>query len=188
MSELSDVVHRLERLESIEAIRKLVAMYTYAADDRDFEVLRDMFTPDVCFRSANGATEVKGIDAVVNYYHARFQGMKHSFHVTHDHVIDFQSDVLASGRVSSHAEMLRDGEPHIVALRYDDIYGLDAGRWCFRQRTVSFYYYAKAADYREFMQSKLRVRASDVPVEADWPEGTATFINYQPSKSHFDDL
>jgi hypothetical protein len=106
--------------------------------------------------------------------------MGHSFHVAHDHVIDFQSDKLATGRVTSHAELIRNGEPYVVALRYEDVYARENVTWRFRERALCFYYYLKVTDYSTEMAGTKRMRGMGEPIDADWPEKTVTFRNYQP--------
>lgn len=181
MDEMHQLQQRVRRLEATEAIRQLVARYAFVTDDRDIDGLRALFTQDACFRYGNGTMEVRGIDAVIDVYHARFAGMQHAFHAAHDHLIEFQSDQLATGRVSSHAEVTRNGEPHIVALRYDDVYALEEGAWRFRERAMSFYYYVRIADYAQVMKTSERVCSPGMESGADWPEATPSFIAYLES-------
>jgi len=180
MSELEDLRRRIDRLEAIDAIRQLVARYGYAADDRDINGIRNMFTEDGCFRAVNGQMEARGIDAVIDMYHARFRGMGHSFHVAHDHIIELQTETRATGRVTSHAELIRDGVPHVVALRYEDIYKCVDGTWCFKERAMAFYYYLKVSDYLTAMSGIERMQGIGIPIEADWPEKTPTYRAYKP--------
>lgn len=182
MSEFESLEKRVRRLESVEAIRQLVSRYGIAADDRDIDGIREMFTQDGCFRARNGSMEARGIDAVIEMYHARFRGMGHSFHVSHDHVIDVKGDTEAAGRVTSHAELIRNGEPYLVALRYDDDYICENGTWRFRERALSFYYYLRLSDYPTAITRIDRMHGMGQPIEADWPEKTPTFSGYKPRK------
>lgn len=179
MSDYEELERRIRRLEDREAIRQLVARYGLVVDDRDMESLRSMFTKNGCFRSVNGTVEAQGIDAVIATYNARFEGMKHAFHVGHDHVIDFETDTRATGIVASHAEVIRNGEPWVVALRYHDVYAFEEGAWRFQERALAFYYYVRVADYLEVLPGFERMRGMDRPLEADWPEKTATFSSYR---------
>jgi ketosteroid isomerase-like protein len=179
MNEYEQLERRIRRLEDTEAIKQLVARYGFAADDRDMEAIGAMFTKNGCFRSVNGQMEAHGIDQVIDMYHKRFKGMKHAFHVGHDHIINFETDSRATGIVASHAEVIRNDEPWVVALRYHDIYVREAGNWLFEERALAFYYYLRVADYLSVMPGLKRMRGMSEPLDADWPEKTDTFRRYQ---------
>ena len=49
--ELEDVLNRLDRLESIEAIRQLATVYAVACDEHDMTRLMSLFTEDAVFDS-----------------------------------------------------------------------------------------------------------------------------------------
>jgi hypothetical protein len=42
--------------------------------------------------------------------------------------------------VFAHAEMQRNGQPMLAAIRYQDVYQRCEGRWRFRERGLSFAY------------------------------------------------
>lgn len=173
-----DIEKRLKRLEDREEIRTLVARYGLVVDNRDMDTLATMFTADACFGSKDG--KVEGRDAVLEIYHARLGETGPSFHFAHDHVIWFDDDDdEAKGIVMSHVELVRKGEPMLIAMRYEDTYRRYKSSWRFAQRITSFFYYLKAADYLERLPTEKRMCASGDPTEADWPEGMPTWQTFR---------
>jgi uncharacterized protein (TIGR02246 family) len=65
-----DMATRLQRLETIEAARGLVALYADAADAQDFDALAGLFAPDAVV-TARGR-RIEGRDAIVEFYRAVF--------------------------------------------------------------------------------------------------------------------
>lgn len=177
MTDSSDFEARLRRLEDRDEIRTLVCRYGKVVDDRDMDGLRALFMSDVRFGSKAGVME--GRDTVVEFYQSRYDAMPLSNHFTHDHVITFESDDVAHGHVNSHVEMIRLGEPMMVALRYEDTYARDEGVWKFQERITTFFYYMKTADYLAKLGDRKRNYGNVDPVDADWPEGIATWQAYE---------
>ncbi len=171
---------RILRLEHREAIRELVARYGTVIDERDIDGIGACFARDGRFRSRDGAMDARGREAVVQQFHGRFSVLGPSNHFTHDHVIWFDegSSLRAFGLVSSHAEIVRRGEAMLTALRYQDEYLLEDGRWRFADRLLSFFYYLKPSDYQRVLPSAMRNLADTTPRPADWPDGTETYRNY----------
>ncbi len=172
---LDDVVQRLQKLEDREAIRELVARYGQVVDDRDLEGVRMLFSEDAVFRTRGGEMNAIGIEAVMDNFRNRFAAMKASGHFVHDHIISIQDECTASGFVTSHAELVRDGRAYLVAMRYHDQYARVGSKWKFRERVVSFFYYLPSDSYAELLPRRERVYGYGDPVAADWPEGTDTY-------------
>lgn len=179
MTELTEIAARLKRIEDRDEIRNLVAGYGRVVDDRDMDGLRAFFTPDISFGAIGSSQKIEGREAVVAYYESRYADMPISNHFTHDHVITLESDDLARGHVNAHVEMIRLGEPVVVAMRYADIYARHEGAWKFKERITSFFYYMKTADYVAKLGERKRNFGNDVPADADWPEGIATWQAYE---------
>lgn len=178
-----NIEKRLKRLEDREEIRSLVARYGLVVDNRDMETLAMMFTDDACFGSRNA--KVEGRDAVLEIYYARLGETGPSFHFAHDHVIWFEDDDdEAKGIVTSHVELVRKGDPMLIAMRYEDTYRRYKGSWRFAERITSFFYYLKAADYFEFLPTEKRMCVSGDPTEADWPEGISTWQAFQKTEKN----
>jgi hypothetical protein len=185
MNESTSLERRLARLEHREAIRELVARYGIVIDDRDVEGIGECFCVDGRFRSRDGVLDARGRGAVVEQFHGRFAVLGPSNHFTHDHIIRFDEadDRHAFGLVTSHAEVVRNGRPMWAAIRYEDEYRVEDGRWRFADRLLSFFYYLDVADYAARLGDPLRMRAYADPAPADVPEQLDTWKRYYAGRS-----
>jgi hypothetical protein len=78
----------------------------------------------------------------------------------------------AIGQVSSHAEVVRNGDTMVTAMRYYDAYRRTPdGRWRFADRCIHFFYYLPVANYREALVGRGRMRAYGDIRDAELPEG-----------------
>lgn len=177
-----DLEFRIRRLEDRAEIGELIARYCVAMDERDIEEFRNIFTPDVVIRSADGVMHAAGMVAVTAMFRGRFEVLGPSNHFTHDVILKFDEHDphLAQGVVSSHAEMNRRGMAMMAAMRYRDNYKRCEGCWLFSERLLSFFYYVPAAEYIESLQGGLsrRMRAYAEPRAADWPEQSQSWKRY----------
>ncbi len=181
MTDLNELAARLKRIEDKDEIRNLVARYGTIVDNRDMDALRELFTPEATFSGKGAPGKIEGRDAVVAHYESRFDMMTVSNHFTHDHAIWLEGDDLARGHVNAHVEMIFRDDPTIVAMRYEDTYARHDGKWKFQERITSFFYYLKAVDYMSRLGDRTRVFTTSEPMEADWPEGIATWQAYNKS-------
>jgi hypothetical protein len=169
---MGDLDARLRRLEDRAEIHELAVRYGFAVDDRDYAVIRSLFAPDGSLSTQAGAVKGKGVEAVVAYFENHMPDLGPSNHFVHGHVVDFDPDDpdRATGLVSSHSELWRDGKPMITAMRYVDAYRRVDGRWRFQQRIQSYMYFVDVREYAEVLGSRLRIRTSPGdPQAADWP-------------------
>lgn len=175
-----DLATRIRRLEDREAIRELVGRYGFVIDNRDIEGLAELFCEDGVLQSQDGVMNARGRAAIVEMYKGRFAVLGPTFHFTHDHAItlDERDPDSATGIIASHAEVTRNGETMLAAIRYHDRYRRENGRWRFASRMLSFFYYTPVEQYVETMKSALRQRAYGEPRPADWPESLATWQRY----------
>ena len=166
-----DLEARIRRLEDIEDIRALVTRYGIAMDERQMDVTRAMFTPDARLTSKDGAFAAEGLAAILQTYQARFDVLGASYHVAHGHIIDVDPEDpdRATGTVTAHAEVVRNGTPMLVALIYEDQYQRHEGAWKFAAREMGFFYYTPADRYLETMLSPNRNLASGDELPADYP-------------------
>ena len=143
----------------------------------------ELFTDQASFGSQDGAMRATGREAVLRQFESRYSVMGPSNHFAHDHVIWFDSATQAQGRLSVHAEVWRNEQPMVTAMRYSDRYEKVNGLWRFSERLLSFFYYLNVADYPSAMGQLERNRASGTPVAADYPERLSTFVELRPGKS-----
>jgi hypothetical protein len=169
---MSAIELRIARLEAEAEIRRLVVSYCFDIDDREIERIAKLFTSGASVRSADGVMNARGRDAIMAMYQKRFEVLGPGAHYSHDHWIDL-SDIgegRARGRVTGHAELERNGQMMVCALRYDDIYHKSESGWQFAERLIQFLYYVPVSEYSGILLKRDRNRAYAEPMPADYPE------------------
>lgn len=136
MTDQSDILRRLDRLESLDQIRQLPAKYALALDMRDTDALVNLFPEDVKV----GKDKV-GRKAMRDWFDEtlgqQFDGTSH--HIG-GHIIDFDDPDNAQGIVYSKNEHECGAEWVIMQMIYFDKYERIDGRWYFRRRLPLYWY------------------------------------------------
>jgi hypothetical protein len=142
---------RLDRLESLDAIRQLVAKYCLALDMRDLDALCGLFPEDVrVSRDESGRRALKiWFDRTLR---EQFTG---TAHVTGNHIIEFDDPEHARGLVYSRNEHETGDEWVIMTMMYWDRYDRIRGSWCFRRR-LPLYWYATDLNKPPLGENKMR--------------------------------
>jgi ketosteroid isomerase-like protein len=166
---------RVKRIEDRFAIGDLVAEYCFGIDNRDLGRFVACFTADAVVRHQDGVMELRGRDAIHEYYARRFRDYGVTFHYPHVHTVEIESDTEATGVVSGHAEMGLSGEGWLAALRYTDRYRFEEGRWRFAERVIATWYYMRLADLPDGLGSHLRKHYRGELKEAELPESLDTY-------------
>lgn len=132
------LAQRIERLESIEEIRMLVAKYALSLDMRDLDAHVNLFAPDIRVgRELVGRAHLKAwVDATLRH---QFTGTSH--HIG-GHIIEFTDPEHAHGVVYSKNEHETGREWVIMQMLYWDEYERIGGRWYFRRRLPCYWYAA----------------------------------------------
>jgi hypothetical protein len=163
----SDLAARVDRLESLDEIRQLVAKYCLALDMRDADAWVGLYPTDVrAGRDAVGRAALRGwFDATMR---ERFTG---TAHVTGNHVVEFDDADHAHGVVYSRNEHEMDGRWIVMTMMYWDQYERrrdeePAGRWYFRRR-LPLYWYAVHATEPPVGPLKMRWPDQE-PWESSW--------------------
>lgn len=174
---MSSLEERIARIEDRQAIADLQARYTIFIDNHDLDRVAPLFAREGRFRSVDGVMDAKGREAICEQYRSRFAALRFNFHVSHDHLIELDPDNAnrATGFVSSHAELVRNGQPMVAGMRYQDVYIREEGAWRFLDRLLHFFYYMPVSDYRDGLVTPERMRAYGDKRLADLPEATPTF-------------
>lgn len=132
---------RIDRLESLDAIRQLAAKYSLALDMRDLDAMVNLFPEDVRVgKDQQGRAAFKQwMDETLR---VQFTGTAH--HIG-NHIIEFDDPDHAVGVVYSkneHETPTADGGCEWVIMQmlyWDDYIRLD-GRWHFRRRLPCYWY------------------------------------------------
>jgi len=176
-----DLERRIDALESRAAIQNHAARYAFAVDDRDMDATADCFTEDGGFSSREGRLGARGRQAVIDQFHERWGVMGPANHIVHQHLVEIDpaDPDHATGTISSHAEVFRNGEIWLTAFRYEDDYrrGED-GVWRFADRMLSVFYYLRPQDYVSKINDVERNLTYERPVAASIPEALPTYQAY----------
>ena len=167
-----DLLARVDRLESTEQIRQLVARYCLALDMRDLDSLVNLFCPDVqVSRSEQGRQALRRwFDETLR---VQFTG---TAHVTGNHIIEFDDADHAHGAVYSRNEHETGPEWVIMTMLYWDRYERVDGRWLFRRR-LPLYWYATDLNKPPIGERKMRWPGRE-PYDGGWAEFFPTWKRF----------
>lgn len=141
MTEIAEIMRRLERTEARQAISELPCRYALAVDSRDIDAWVNLFVDDVdCGKRGRGRAALRSfIEPSVRTFYR-------SIHQICGQVVDFVDDDTATGTVYCRAEH-EDGEKWVVmAIIYFDTYVRRDGAWYFKQRREKHWYSADVLD------------------------------------------
>ncbi len=137
----SELMARIERLESLDEIRQLAAKYSLSLDMRDLDAHVNLFAADIrVSRELSGRANLKRwLDDTLRQ---QFTGTSH--HIG-NHVIEFEDADHAHGVVYSkneHETPCENGDTEwvIMQMMYWDNYERIDGRWYFRRRLPCYWY------------------------------------------------
>ena len=172
MTAESDLAARIDRLESLDAIRQLPAKYALALDMRDMDAMVSLFPDDVRVgKDASGRLALRAyMDRTLR---SPFTGTSH--HIG-GHVIEFDDPDHAHGVVYSKNEHETGDEWVIMQMMYVDDYVRQGGRWFFARR-LPLYWYATDLNKPPVGANKMRWPGTD------WAEGN--FHKLFPSYAEF---
>lgn len=136
--EQKNLAQRLDRLESIEAIRQLAGKYALSLDMRDLNAHVNLFAPDIRVgKGKSGRAHLKSwVDETLRH---QFTGTSHHLG---QHLIEFIDADNAVGVVYSKNEHETGAEWVIMQMLYWDDYQRVDGQWFFRRRLPCYWYAA----------------------------------------------
>lgn len=130
-----ELLRRIDRVDSIQAIQALAVRYAMAVDARDIDTWLGTFVEDIdCGRRGRGREALRSFiePAVRDFYR--------TVHQITGHIVDEIDGDHAKGRVYCRAEH-EYGEHWIVqTICYFDIYLRRDGQWYFAARREDFFY------------------------------------------------
>lgn len=168
---MTTIEDRLRRIEDRSAIQELVHLYGFVMDERDVEGLDSLFTQDAHLGSADGVFDAHGLEAITTAYQSRYDVLGATHHFVHAALprFDEADPDRAHGLISGHAELVREGQTMVVALRYHDVYRRTERGWRILKRVMGYMYYLPVTDYVETLKSSDRSMVYGYPRPADWP-------------------
>ena len=132
---------RLDRMESLAAIRQLAFRYALCLDSRDMESLVGLSPEDV-----RVGRDESGREALFRWFTQTMRAMRTSVHLIGNHIIDFEDADHARGIVYCRDELERPdtGLWQIGVLQYWDRYVRIEGEWYFERRKFHRWYIVDA--------------------------------------------
>jgi len=162
-----ELAARVERLESVEAIRALGAKYALAIDARSPDHLMSCFPPDV-----QVGRDERGREALKKWFDTTLRDrFTQTAHIIANHLIELDDPDHAHGVLYCRAEHEMGDRFVVVQMQYWDTYERIDGRWFFRRRLPLFWY---AVDQDDVPVGPDKVRWPDRPTAAGalpefWP-------------------
>jgi hypothetical protein len=130
---------RIQRLEDIEAIRRLRNRYHFCLNEGRYHEVRDLCVDDAVIELGYLA-RYEGIEAIDRGFRA--MGERERFFIKqfiHGHDVEVNGDA-ATGRSYLEARYGRFGVSWVVAGRYDDTYVRVGGAWKFKAMMTELFY------------------------------------------------
>ena len=128
-------------LEEKDAIRELIARYSFHIDRSDFDAWADTFTEDGVFE-VSGLMRFEGRSSIRefgNHIPKNERGQTGMMHYTMNQIIEVSGD---TAKATCYLLLVREGTPlqTDIAGRYEDELVKQGGRWLFKSRTAHFDY------------------------------------------------
>lgn len=178
------VARHVRRLEDVEAVRALNALYSVAVDDHDLATVVRCFAEDGTFTRAG--TTYTGHDELRPFYASMMDRYVTTLHVPHSHVVDLDPDAgTGTGLATGHGELALGDRLLMTAFRYDDRYTrLEDGRWVFAARDLRSMYVMPIEEMPHGFADSRRIRMPGAePAEAAIPETLPTWNTYSQHPS-----
>jgi uncharacterized protein (TIGR02246 family) len=121
----------LEALLAREAIRDVIARYTIAFDDHDWEAWERLWTDDVVF--VVDGTPIEGLEALRAFMTTCLPDSDRSKHICGNPLIELGEDGLSATAKTDVVWIAQNFENTIVA-RYVDTFVKRSGRWLIARR------------------------------------------------------
>lgn len=134
MSENSTLEQRIQRLEDVESIKKLQAVYGHHVDkgwngkEVDFEVLPSLFTEDATWVCEAMGVNVKGINNIVDMLKEQTAGGELGMHSFTNPIIDINGNT-ATGKYLLWVGVKNDGVANLVYQSEDVEYQRTSEGW-----------------------------------------------------------
>ena len=152
--QISLLAAKVDRLNSIEAIRVLRARYHELVNEDEGGRLYELFAPDAII-SYGGRPAVQGRDNIRSFF-ASFP-VQAARQFIHSHMVEVNG---ASGIGYSYLDgrPVRDRKSFYVVGRFDDEYVQIEGQWFFQRVTLTVHYMIEAAEHWEDIIPLLKVK------------------------------
>lgn len=130
---------RIQRIEDELEISQLRAHYCHLLDNKEWDAFVDLFTEDGVFQGLN---KVEGKQQLMQFFSVDVPKIAdHFWHFCTNGTIDIDGDE-ATGRISMEYISITNGVSYVSAGHYDDVCVRIDGKWKFKSRKITFYFYS----------------------------------------------
>jgi len=185
---MDDIGARLDRVESIEQIRGLVARYALALDSRDVPALVALFDEQV-----NVGDGHAGREALAEWFDPILRPYRITVHFVANHIIELTSSTededgsgadTATGLVYCRPEHQVGEKWVVMPLIYHDRYvRRDGGPWRFVSRKPKVFYAADVADNPMQVDDRFDFPGNPLLHHASLPEAWPSWQRFWDSQS-----
>ena len=124
--------------KNVNEIVSLTVKYCWALDERDWDSLSEVFSPDAFAKY--GVTEHKGIDSIIEKCQKALLPLDFSHHMVTNHVVELEGDE-ATCKCYFQAQHVRNSTPggvnFIIAGKYEDELTRINGEWKISSRVLT---------------------------------------------------
>lgn len=134
---------RLRRVEDQLAIADLRARYCHLLDESRWQEFAELFTEDGTFEGVAKASSRAGI---YQFFSEDVPLIAEKFwHFCTNGTVELAGD-RATGRISMEYISVTNGASYVSAGHYDDVLVCVEGKWKFKSRKITFYFYSPLKD------------------------------------------
>jgi uncharacterized protein (TIGR02246 family) len=129
----TDVAARLDHLESLAALTRLVHDYCHAFDGRELDRFLALWHDDATWEMLPG-TVLEGHDGIRSATEGAWASLPATRHLTSNHVVDLDGDsATGSAQVLAFVQSPEGAWTQMV-VTYTDVYQRRDGQWAFARR------------------------------------------------------
>lgn len=165
---MSDLEARIRRLEDRSEISDLSTRYFLASDFDDYDTISDCYARDSTF-AASGFEGGRGPQGVAEMIRGARANFGTTIHTPHYSLVEFLDDNRATGMVGAHVEIAVGGTSCFGAVRYEDEYVREQGKWKFQSRNMKTIHFQPWEDASTSLTTALPTR---------WPGADAAPNDY----------
>jgi hypothetical protein len=164
-----EMERRLRRLEDRIELSDLSTRYFLASDFDDYDAIASCYAKDSSF-AASGFEGGRGPEGVAEMIRNARANFGTTIHTPHYSLVEFQADDHATGMVGAHVEIAVGGQSCFGAVRYEDEYVREEGRWKFRSRNMKTVHFQPWNDAATSLTADLPTRWPGAdPAPNDYP-------------------
>lgn len=144
---MTDIDVRIDRLESRNAIERLIAEYAHAFDLQDVDMLRRIWHDDAELRLGEPFGDFAGVDGIVKAAHLLWGQSPRMHHWMSNAVIDIDGDLAtATTALDCFVTNVELGPTQVGGI-YRDRFERRNGRWGMTERVFDLHYFTPIANW-----------------------------------------